>query len=75
MSETTLGPTCANCIFGRSIGLNEMECRRIPPTGHPIIGMSSLSKQPQLLGKLSIHPPVKPGDWCGEHVRKIETAA
>ncbi len=73
MNEKTddVVPSCANCFFSEEQQLNPiimdpqenrpLVCRRLPPT---IVQIATPMGQPAIG---AAHPPVAPGDWCGEH--------
>lgn len=61
-------PTCRTCQYaepvagGPIVGQNAgYECRRQPPAAFPAGGPGGA------IAALSVFPPVKPDQWCGEH--------
>jgi len=59
--------TCGNCVFSHRAGgplvgdAAGLECRRYPPTAAPVAGPQGG------IGAISVFPPVKSDQTCGEH--------
>lgn len=70
--EHPLGWNCSNCfhvVKDPTPGSNGMKCVRHPPRSEPV------KQQGQIVGWMSICPPVQDGEWCGEFIAKDDGIA
>lgn len=61
-----LGWTCETCFYvvkDTTPGSHAMKCCRYPPRSEAV------KQQGQIVGWMSISPPVQAGEWCGEFKR------
>lgn len=61
--EHPLGWKCEICFHAvkdPTPGSKQMKCCRYPPRGEAI------KQQGQIVGWMSVSPPVQEGEWCGE---------
>ena len=71
--EHPLGWKCEECfhvVKDPAPGSKQMKCCRFPPRSEAVKG------QGQIVGWMSISPPVQQGEWCGEFTSlpKVEIA-
>lgn len=65
----SLGWACENCfhvVKDQTPGSVQMKCCRYPPRGEAI------KQQGQVVGWMSVSPPVRMGEWCGEFQTRLD---